>query len=147
MTRLVLLLGVGVAAGATITFQSILNAALGRRTGNLGSTLIVTLVSIAFVTLLILLFPQQANPNDLPRPNEWFLYLGGILGILIVLAPILLVPRIGATYTLTALVIGQLVSALVVDQFGLFGMPRVEITLARVVGLVLLLAGAFLLRP
>lgn len=147
MTRLALLLGIGIAAGASIAVQSIINAALGRRTGNLGSALIVTIISIAFVTLLILIFPSQADFHDLPRPSEWYLYLGGILGILIVLAPILLVPRIGATTTLAAIVVGQLVTALLIDQFGLFGMPKIEITAARVIGLVLLLAGAFLLRP
>jgi transporter family-2 protein len=147
MTRLLLLLGIGVAAGGTIAVQSIINAALSKRTGTLGSTLIVTFVSIAFVSLLILILPNQAHLKNLPRPSEWYLYLGGILGILIVLAPILLVPRIGATATLTAIVVGQLVTALVIDQFGLFGMPRIEINAARVIGLVLLLAGAYLLHP
>lgn len=147
MTRLILLLGIGVAAGATIALQSTINAALGRRTGNLGSVLIVTLVSIAFVSLLILLFPGEGKFGDLPKPQEWYLYLGGILGILIVTAPVLLVPRIGATATLSAIVVGQLVTALLIDQFGLFGQPRIEITFARLVGLVLLLVGAFLLRP
>jgi len=147
MTRLLLLLGIGVAAGGTIAVQSIINAALSKRTGTLGSTLIVTLVSIAFVSLLILILPNEANSRNLPGPSEWHLYLGGILGILIVLAPILLVPRIGATATLTAIVVGQLVTALVIDQFGLFGMPRIEINAARVIGLVLLLAGAYLLHP
>ncbi len=145
MPRLFLLLGIGIAAGVTITLQSILNAALGKRTGYFGSTLVVTLVSIAFVVLLILLFPQEANLQNVPRLSDW--YLGGVLGILIVLAPILLVPRIGATFTLSTLVIGQLVSAFIIDQFGLFGMPRVEISIARIVGLVLLLAGAYLIRP
>lgn len=147
MTRLLLLFAVGVSAGATIAFQSIINAALGRRTGNLGSVLIVTLVSIAFAALLILLFPGEAKFNDLPQLNDWYLYLGGILGTVIVVAPILLVPRIGTTATLSAIVVGQLVAALVIDHFGLFGMPRIEVTLARILGLVLLLAGAFLLRP
>jgi bacterial/archaeal transporter family-2 protein len=147
MIRLLLLLGIGVGAGASIALQSITNAALSRRTGNFGSILIVTLVGIAFITLLILLFPSEAKFNDLPRPNEWYLYLGGFFGILIVLAPIVLVPRIGTTATLSAIVVGQLVTALVIDHFALFGMPRIEITIARVIGLVLLLVGAFLLRP
>ena len=147
MTRVLFLFGIGAAAGATIAIQSIINAALGKRTGSLGSTLIVTIISIAFVSFLILLLPKEANLKNLPGLSEWYLYLGGVLGILIVLAPILLVPRIGATATLSAIVVGQLVTALIIDQLGLFGMPRVEITAARIIGLVLLLAGAYLLRP
>lgn len=147
MTRLFLLLGIGAAAGAAIALQSIINAALSKRTGSLGSTLLVTIISITAVTLLILFFPREADFKNLPGPSEWYLYLGGILGIMIVLAPIFLVPRIGASATLSAIVVGQLVTALVIDQFGLFGLPRIEVTAARVIGLVLLIAGAFLLRP
>lgn len=147
MTRLLVLLAIGLGAGATIALQSIINAALGKRAGNLGSVLIVTLVSIAFVTVLILIVPSSANLRDLPGPAEWVLYLGGIFGILIVLAPVILIPRVGTTSTVTAIVVGQLVTALIIDQFGLFGMPRIEASVGRVVGLVLLLTGAFLLRP
>lgn len=147
MTRFIFLFCLGIAAGSTIAFQSIINTALGRRTGNFGSVLIVTLVSIAVMVLLILLFPAQSNLSELPKPNEWYLYLGGVLGIVIVVAPILLIPRLGASTTLAAIVVGQLVTALIIDHFGLFGLPRIEITLTRLLGLLLLLAGAFLLRP
>jgi transporter family-2 protein len=78
--------------------------------------------------------------------SEWYLYLGGVLGVVILAAPIILIPRIGATSTLTALVVGQLFLALIIDQFGLFGLPRIEINLTRIIGLVLLVSGAILLR-
>jgi bacterial/archaeal transporter family-2 protein len=144
MARFLFFIFLGVTAGAMITLQSVVNAGLGRRAGNLGSVLLVTLVSIAVIVILIGVFPAQANLKALPGPSEWYLYLGGALGIAIVAAPILLVPRIGATATLTSLVVGQLVLAVAVDHFGLFGTPKVEATLPRLIGVVLLLAGAAL---
>ncbi len=125
-----------------ITLQSVLNAGLGKRAGNLGSVLLLTVVSILVVLLLIGIFPSTASLKGLPGPSEWYLYLGGVLGIAIIAAPILLVPRIGATATLTALVVGQLLLAVAVDHFGLFGAPRVMVTLPRLLGVVLLLVGA-----
>lgn len=141
-----ILFSVGMLAGSMITIQSVLNSALGKKTGNLGSVLVLTIVSISVLLVLIPLIPGSANFKGIPGWSEWYLYAGGVLGIVILAAPIFLIPRIGATSTLTALVLGQLVLALVMDQFGLFGIPKIEITLTRVIGLILLIVGALLIK-
>ena len=127
-----------------ITVQSVLNSAMGKKTGYLGSVLVLTCVSILTLLLLIIQFPQTANLRNLPRVSEWYLYVGGVLGVAIVAAPIFLIPKIGATSTLTALVVGQLFLALIIDHFGLFSFPKIEISLMRIAGIILLVAGAFL---
>jgi transporter family-2 protein len=144
--RFFVLFLVGIVAGSMITIQSVLNSALGKKTGNLGSVLILTFVSIAVLLLLIGLFPGTANFRGIPGLSEWYLYLGGALGVVILAAPIFLIPRIGATSTLTALVMGQLVLALMMDQFGLFGVPKIEINITRIIGLILLVVGALLIK-
>ena len=142
--RLLVFFLIGTGAGALITVQSVLNAALGKRTGSLGSVLLLTLVSIALLIPLVLLIPGTADLRQLPGPSQWYLYAGGLLGIAILATPIVLVPRIGATATLTALVAGQLTLAVVVDHFGVLGVPRAEITATKVLGLALLVGGALL---
>ncbi len=127
-----------------ITAQSVLNSTLGRRAGNFGAVLILTLVSIVVLIAIVLFFPSTANFRDIPGLSEWHLYLGGVLGVGILATPIFLIPRIGATLTLTALVTGQLLLALLVDHFGLFASPRIEVNLERLLGAVLVVAGAFL---
>lgn len=136
----------GVIAGSMITVQSVLNSALGKKTGNLGSVLVLTVVSISLLVLLIILFPDTANLKHIPGVSEWYLYVGGVLGVAILAAPIFLIPRIGATSTLTALVIGQLFLALIIDHFGLFSFPKIEINLMRIMGIILLVAGAILIK-
>jgi transporter family-2 protein len=137
---------IGIVAGSMITIQSVLNSALGKKTGNLGSVLILTLVSISVLLLFIALFPRTADFKSMPGLSEWYLYVGGVLGIVILAAPIFLIPRIGATSTLTALVVGQLVLALIMDQFGLFGVPKIEVNITRIIGLILLVVGALLIK-
>jgi transporter family-2 protein len=78
--------------------------------------------------------------------SEWYLYVGGVLGVAILAAPIFLIPRIGATSTLTALVVGQLFLALIIDHFGLFSFPKIEINFMRTMGIMLLVVGAFLIK-
>jgi transporter family-2 protein len=143
--RLVVLFLAGIAAGAAIAVQVALNAGLGKRTGDLGSVLILTLVSVLVVLPLTLLFPGTANFRGMPGPDQWYLYAGGALGVVVVTAPIILVPRIGATATLTALVVGQLAVAVAIDHFGWLGVPSSPITLTRAVGVLVLATGTLLI--
>ena len=57
----------------------------------------------------------------------------------------LLVPEVGTTTTLTSLVMGQLLMSVVIDHYGLFSFPKIEISLARIAGVALLIAGAVLI--
>jgi bacterial/archaeal transporter family-2 protein len=141
----VVFFGLAILAGAMIAVQSVLNAALGGRTGHLGSVLILTLVSVSVLLILIRLFPGTADLRQLPGLSEWYLYLGGILGIAKLAAPIFLIPRIGTTATLTGLVVGQLLLAVLIDHFGAFNVQRVEIDLTRLFGVILLALGAYLI--
>jgi len=139
------LFSLGLLAGALITVQSIFNSALGQRDGYLGTMITINIISLVIVVTLIFLFPQTANLRQLPGASEWYLYLSAAMGVFIVLVPIVLVPQIGATALITALVVGQLLLALVVDQFGLFNSPRIEVTIPRVIGALLLVAGTMLI--
>lgn len=140
----VFLSGLGVIAGGMIAVQSVLNSSLGQRTGNFGSVLLLTVVSAIVLIILIFIFPGTSNIKNLPGISEWYLYLGGVLGVVILAAPIYLVPRIGTTSTLTLIILGQLLFALVIDQWGLFASPKIEINLTRAIGVLLVIIGAYL---
>jgi len=140
----ILLTGLGIIAGGLIAIQSVLNASLGQRIGNLGSVLVLTLISAVTLVILIIIFPASSNLSSLPSLSEWYLYIGGVLGVAILAAPIFLVPRVGTTSTLIAIVLGQLTIALVIDQFGLFASPKIGISSVRILGILLVALGAYL---
>jgi transporter family-2 protein len=141
---LIVLLGLGTVAGGLIAIQSVLNSSLGQRIGNLGSVLALTFISAIVLIVLIFFFPSTSNFRSLPDFSEWYLYIGGFLGVAILAAPIYLVPRIGTTSTIITIVLGQTLIALVIDHFGLFASPKIEINLARGVGVLLVAVGAYL---
>jgi bacterial/archaeal transporter family-2 protein len=66
------------------------------------------------------------------------------MGAVIVFTITFATPRIGNAATIGILVAGQLAMAVAIDQFGLFGFDRIEISWARVLGVVLLGVGAAL---
>lgn len=142
--RFILYLGIAISAGALIALQSVLNSALGGKTGVLGSVFILTLISAAVLVILIIFFPGTAYFGDLPRLSNWYLYLGGVLGVVILAAPIFLIPKIGTAPTLTGLVLGQLLLAVAIDHFGLFGIPKLTINLAKAIGIMFVGIGAYL---
>jgi transporter family-2 protein len=73
-------------------------------------------------------------------------WCGGLLGVLYVCAAILLLPRLGAGTMLALFVAGQMSMALLLDHFGLLGVPVHTTSPGRLVGAVLVVAGVFLLR-
>lgn len=141
---LVLLIGVGVITGASVALQNVINASLGQHVGSLGAVFIVALVGALLISIALVLFPRSSDLRSLPGPTQWYLYLGGLLGIFIVATPVFLVPRIGATATITAIIAGQLIMALAADQLGLFGNPKIVASLPRILGILLVAVGAYL---
>jgi transporter family-2 protein len=142
--KLIFMYGLGITAGGLIAVQSVFNASLGQRVGSFGAVLLLTFVSIAVLIVLILFFPSTSNLRDFPGFSEWYLYVGGVLGVAILAAPILLVPRIGTTPTVIAIILGQSLIALLIDHYGLFAAPKFEINLARIAGVMLVAVGSYL---
>jgi transporter family-2 protein len=57
------------------------------------------------------------------------------------LSATIIIPRLGAASFIAYILIAQLLTSAVVDQFGLFGMARRPIDITKLVGLVVIVAG------
>ena len=79
------------------------------------------------------------------REPPW-LWVGGLFGALIVIAIAYAPPRIGTFATVALLIAGQLVAGALIDGFGWFGSPRIPVTLARALGLLLAGGAALTLK-
>lgn len=140
----IMLSGLGIIAGCLIAIQTVLNSSLGQRVGNLGSVFVITLTSVLIVLGLMVIFPSTTDFHALPGKDGWYLYIGGALGVIVLVSSVFLVPRIGTSATLILIVLGQAITALVIDHYGLLASPKIEVTLARGIGVLLVAAGAFL---
>ena len=140
------LLAIG--AGFLFPFQAAINAQLGRGIGGpIAATMIsfaVGLVAIAAVNLVG--FRQIPALDELARQPLYSLLAGGAIGAIYVSANVYLAPRIGVGALLCLIVAGQLIGALAIDRFGLFGIAMRELTLGRAVGVFLVFVGASLVR-
>jgi transporter family-2 protein len=140
-TLAVALAAVGGLAGAV---QAAVMGELGDRVGVFPALAFSGLVSFALGLALLLAVKQSAGGiGDVVREPVW-LWTGGALSVLIVLAITFAPPRIGVTATLGTVIGGTLVMGAVIDRFGLFGLERVALGWPRLLGVALLAAGAAL---
>jgi transporter family-2 protein len=131
--------------GAGLTVQIGMNATVR---GALGSALIATIINffIGLVALggMALATGARIAPGSVPSVPAWA-WFGGVLGATYVAAATVLGPRLSAAAFLALTLVGQMVAALVVDHYGVIGFPENPVTLWRVVGVALLIAGVVLI--
>ncbi len=66
-----------------------------------------------------------------------------MLGAFYVAASIILTPRVGAANTVTFIIAGQVLASMILDQFGLLNLPVQPVSLGRIGGAALVIAGVF----
>ena len=141
------LLLLAVIAGAVVPFQSAINANLGRGLGHpLWATLASLLVSIV-VLLPVMLALRLPLPSlaFISKAPLW-MWTGGAFGVCFISLALMLLPKLGALGFIALALAGQVVASLVLDHFGWFGLVEREMTLPRVFGAVLLMAGVVLIQ-
>ncbi len=67
----------------------------------------------------------------------------GLLGVFYLAASIILTPRLGAANTVAFVLAGQVLASMTLDQFSLLNLPVHSISLARLGGAALVIAGVF----
>jgi bacterial/archaeal transporter family-2 protein len=102
-------------------------------------------VGFAALVAVSLLLGGAAPLSKLSTATWWQL-TGGFLGAFYVWAVIWGVPSLGVVTTVAALILGQMVAALVLDATGLFGLPVNEIRPTRLAAAGLVAAGLVLSR-
>jgi transporter family-2 protein len=132
-------------SGVTMAVQGSLNAALSKVLGLLETTFVVHLVGLVLVAVLLFGFRLGDGQLSAYARAPWYYYLGGILGVAIIYLVTHSIPRVGVAPATTAIIIGQVLTASLIDHLGLFGLERLPFTWHRLVGTLLMAGGAWLL--
>ncbi|WP_120502110.1 DMT family transporter [Roseovarius sp. EL26] len=132
------------AAGIGVPMLAALNAALGVRLGSpAAAAVFLFMIAFGCAVLVLLLFDKPvALVGALSAPKH--LFLGGILVAFYVLSITYIAPHFGVGNAVFAVLLGQLISAAIIDHFGLFGAPVTPLTLTRAMGIALMAAGVFI---
>ncbi len=133
-----------IATGIGIPVMAALSGTLGARYGSPAFAasvlfLVALLISVAF------LFAVEGGLKPFPKtPLPFYFYLAGVFVAFYVLSVTWVAPQFGIGNAVAFVLLGQLISMVAIDQFGLLGAPMHAITLQRLIGLILMSVGVFL---
>jgi bacterial/archaeal transporter family-2 protein len=130
--------------GGCIALQAPINAGLGKYTGSFAAATISFAVGTALLAAIVVLSGRAGGIGEVAHV-EWYYLLGGALGAAYVFSALVLVDEIGAGGVAAATVTGQLTLSVVLDRLGFLGLEEEPISAERVLGVLLLLAGTYLI--
>ena len=138
---------IGLIAGATVPIQAGINSKLSFFTGSPISAAIIsfltgTIVTIIFALIIRIPLPKHGAFSQAP----WWIWIGGAFGAFYVAASILLVSRVGAVSMLAFIIAGQMIASVIIDHYGLVGYPVSPITIYKIIGITLIVAGVAFIK-
>jgi transporter family-2 protein len=145
-TRFILFLLV-VLGGAGLTMQMAWNSRLRSSTD---SPVLTTIISVVVTLIsLVLVWISGATPRgsipaftSLPR-WAWF---GGVFAGYYLVVSLTAIPRLGAATVFSLVIAGQMITALILDSTGAFGVPHISLSASRILGTALLFTGVVLIQ-
>ena len=133
--------------GVSIVVQQALNANLRAELNSAAwSGFASYLVGLLCMALLVAALREPLPSWAAMARIPWWAWSGGLFGSVFIALAILLVPTLGAATFIAALVAGQMLASLAFDHWGWLGLTQRPVDPARLLGVVLLIAGVVLIR-
>lgn len=128
--------------------QAVLNTKLGKQTGG---PLISSTLSFLVGLIVLLIINLVANYNALSNMkllsvSPWYLWTGGLLGAIYVSCIIFINQQQGVALTFALAVAGQIFISLLIDHFGLLGAYVRPMSIPKIIGALLIIAGLVLIK-
>ena len=132
-------------SGVLMAVQGSVNTALSKVVGLWEATFVVH--AVGTLVLLVVLFVLKMGRGDFGGLSQapWYSYLGGVISVFIIYLVAASIPRVGVANATTAIIVGQVLTAVIIDHFGGFGLQKIPCGWNQVAGLALLAIGARLL--
>ena len=134
--------------GTIIPVQAILNARLGKQTGGSLMGAFMSFFTGTIVLFVLNLFVNNQAMFSLRQSiaGPWYIWLGGLIGAIFVGYITWINQQQGVALTFALVVAGQIFISVVIDHFGLFGSVIRTITLEKIMGAALIIAGIILIK-
>ena len=137
---------VGIIAGLALPIQTSINSELRFRVKSpyLASTISMCVAAVFMVVLGLIsgqpLFFSVSKFTEYP----WWTWLGGFLGDVALTLNVMLLPHLGAVQTIIMPLVGQIVTSMLIDNFGWFGLPVHSFSWLRLLGIAVIFFGVYL---
>ena len=138
--------GLGIAIGVGFAMQTAINSQLRKFVlSPFKASMISFIVGVLILTVVMLVSGSTLGiPLEIFTNQPYWIWLGGLFGVIGLTTNILLFPRIGSVQAAVIPIFGMIVMGMLIDNFGWFNSIVQPFTTNRVVGVFLLLIGIFL---
>ena len=133
---------VSVFTGVILAIMVSLNGGVSNTAGNYASSVIIHFIGLIGI-IFVLIFTKSKIKNLKGIP--FYMFSGGLIGVLTVLFTNASSSVLGVSLTVSLTLLGQLVTSLVIDNFGYFNMPVVKFDKRKILGLVIIITGIYVM--
>lgn len=141
----VLLSALMLIAGIGIPIMAAWNAGLGSRTGHPFAAVVVLCAVALVISIAFLVFTGVPDLSNAPKVPTFYFFAGALF-ILYIASITFAAPRIGLANAVFYVLLGQLISAAVIDHYGWWDAVRSPITPKRIFGIFIMAVGVYLAR-
>ena len=131
-------------AGIFMSLQGVFNTNVSNKIGLWETTAFVQGTSF-LITIIILFFSHDGNFSKISEVNKIYL-LGGALGAGITYTVMKGIHSLGPTFSISTILIAQLVTAALIDMLGIFGTSKVPFSSAKIIGVAIMIAGILIFK-
>lgn len=138
----------GVIAGMLLAAQAAINGHFGSLLNSPLHAAVITMVVGIILLFIVSLFqhPIEHLKETIQDKKPWWVWVGGLFGASYTFLNSFLVPKLGTGTVVVLVLLGQLLSSLIIDHFGLLGAKKTKITWVQVAGLVAMIVGIALIK-
>ena len=138
----------GIGIGMASACQAAVNGYLGRLLDSSlnGSFVSFTVGMIALGVINLLMRNHIRIKGEPGAKDPWWIWLGGVFGGTCVLGTVYFVKLLGVGLMVLATTGGTTIGSVLVDRFGIFGAQKKKISARTIIGLVIMIAGAAMVK-
>ncbi|MDD5794185.1 DMT family transporter [Clostridium sp. HCP1S3_B4] len=131
-------------SGISMTLQGVFNTRLSEKIGTWETNVLVQGIALV-ITLIVSFILKDTNYKAIKDVNKLYL-LGGVLGVIIIFTVMKSIGNMGPTCGIAIILIAQLISAALIDAFGLFDTPKVPFNFKQIAGVIVMICGIILFK-
>lgn len=134
-------------AGMLIPIQTAMNVQMTKITGNALVTAQIVFMIAATIGMLLLICIQRPSLSlDNFRSAPITAWGGGFIAVFYISTLAFTTPKLGLGQSTALVLTGQIISAALLDHFGAFSTPPILLNTNRIVGIIFLIAGVFIIK-
>lgn len=131
-------------SGLSMSIQGVFNTRLSEKVGLWESIVIVQGTAFVFAAILSF-FLKNGSYKNISSVNKLYL-LGGLIGVVITFTVVKSIASMGATLGISIILVSQLVTAAIIDAFGLFGNKQVNFGFKEIISILIMIFGIILFK-